>query len=80
MNPRHCGHNWKPIHSWSGRYRCKWCEAIGYRKVVQPKYVSWRKSTGHHIVTYICKVSGCDSPAQIKYKQRQVCFEHRGDR
>lgn len=29
-----CGHRWEPMHGWNGRYRCRDCGVLGYRKIV----------------------------------------------
>lgn len=71
-----CGHNWQPIQSWYGRYRCSWCKALGYRQIVN----GGARGNPMHIVVYVCSRSGCHEPAISAGKDRQLCAEHQPPR
>lgn len=67
-----CGHEWEPISTWFGRYRCAWCGALGYRQIVNGGV----KGNPLHIVVYACSRSGCHEPAIQAGKKRQLCRSH----
>lgn len=86
MSGDECVHEFDPIPGWRGRYRCKWCGALAYRKFVLgdaldgggradmdgPIYRTTR------LVLYRCSVRGCEEPA-VSYKRTkhgQLCREH----
>lgn len=66
-------HDWQPVISWSGRYRCDSCGVLGYRGVTQPNVHTDYKPA--EIFPYICKKKGCTRGAMVVGK-RQVCSEH----
>jgi hypothetical protein len=67
-----CGHSWEPVFGWNGRYRCKWCGALGYRQIINggARGVPW------HIVIYVCRHEGCKEPAVVGPKKGQLCVTH----
>lgn len=82
-------HDWQPIPSWPGRYRCTCHGILGYRGIaVNPPdptskspYQSQR--TLHSIIPYRCQVKGCRLGAVIRHKKFgrgkpiQLCATHR---
>ena len=75
-------HDWRPVLTWSGRYRCQGCQCFGYRRVVLPTEIN--RATGHQITPYRCAVKGCGGWAVMKMPGRMVgtkagwrCAAHR---
>lgn len=78
-------HDWQPIPSWSGRYRCSVCKAVGYRGMVTydrdrtpTEQVAGPAKTTRRCVSiwpYICKYKGCKAPA-TGFKKYQFCWAH----
>lgn len=78
-------HDWHPIPSWSGRYRCSVCKAVGYRGIVTESPVedgvgqaAWQAKTAQRRATifpYICKSKGCKAPA-TGFGRYQFCRGH----
>ena len=57
-------HAWKPILTWSGRYECAKCHAIGHKVAVTTPW----KSRTHQIRPYLC--SKCGNP-RTSYKEKR---------
>lgn len=72
---RVCGHEWEPIPDWNGRFVCIWCDAKGYKAVVQGEHAG---ISTERIYVYVCRIAGCREPATVKTRTRQVCREHAG--
>ena len=71
-----CGGTFKPIPTWSGRYRCDKCRVIGYRSMVRADTSTG--PLGSHIVVYICSVHRCERGAVSgsPKKRKARCSEH----
>jgi len=68
---KHGAHDWKPIQGWSGRYRCRVCRVIGYRKA-ETKGRDESPVGGSVIAPYVCRK--CRGPATKRVaKGRPVC-------
>lgn len=71
-----CDHDWERIDRWVARYRCRKCQAYGYRKAALSKGY---KARGYKpsITEYRCQHPGCENPAQVSNKPGQrKCFQH----
>ena len=74
---KNCSHLMLPIHNWYGRYRCKWCKSIGYRKAVTLDPDSAYTKGGSHIILYTCQDKKCNEYAQVSSKKfGRLCFYH----
>jgi RNase P subunit RPR2 len=69
-----CGHEFEPIQGWTGRYRCKWCKALAYRRTVLPKGIREKRSS--QIVVYTCSVCGADATYYNRKSKSSFCKEH----
>jgi hypothetical protein len=69
-----CEHAWSPLPTWSARYRCGSCGAIGYRGIVNQGETS-APGRAVAIIPYRCTRKDCHRLA-VKRKP-QVCTEHR---
>lgn len=74
--PKH-EHDWQPILTWSGRYRCAGCGVIGYRGVVIPPVHLDEKP--EVIFPYKCKtvVKGQTCGRGAVSRKPQACAEHK---
>lgn len=66
-----CGHAWKPIDGWDGRYRCYWCKAIAYKNLVN----GGARGNPCALSVYVCAYADCHEPA-IQKRPKQRCSEH----
>jgi len=90
MSKDECVHEFEPVQGWRGRYRCKWCGALAYRKFVLGDALDGgggRADNGPifrtaKLVLYRCAVRGCDEPAVVynqggyMVKRGGVCRKH----
>jgi len=82
INETQCGygpestHGWDPLSGWVGRYRCRFCRAIGHRMTgdSEAKFVS-RGRPVELIVPYKCTRKGCDHGA-VQRNPKQLCDVH----
>lgn len=79
-------HDWQPIQTWSARYRCSSCGALGWKRIAR----LYRDATGvldsanradvarpTEIVPYVCTHRGCNKDAVTHARKRgQFCREH----
>lgn len=82
-----CTHEWKPIPSWYGRYRCALCGALGYRGIVSAGIAEDENEQKKvSILPYKCDRAKCTRPAVQKRKRcpetgrpknLQRCAEHK---
>lgn len=74
-----CGHSWQPISGWSGRYRCEWCGAIAFRKLVDGVHPG-RHSENDKLQCYACSFPLCSEPAVRVDRKRgkNYCALHLG--
>jgi hypothetical protein len=84
-----CAHEFVPIPGWRGRYRCKWCKALAYRKFVigdqldhagptRRDFKHWMVRRSPRMILYRCARKGCNNPAVTydRFKRGQLCFKH----
>jgi hypothetical protein len=73
-----CGHDWKPIEGWVGRYRCSWCNIIGYRKIIIPRSVLRdSKDDPGGIIPYKCGHPKCKHYAHRSIRRGEFrCLSH----
>ena len=85
-----CAHEFVPIPGWRGRYRCKWCKALAYRKFVIGDQLDHAGPTRRDLkanhpmyrsprmILYRCARKGCNNPAVTydRFKRGQLCFKH----
>jgi hypothetical protein len=66
-----CGHDWQPLERWSGRYRCRDCRTIAYRKLVIGRA---KRGRPEEIIPYKCK---CGNLATYRSHElgRNFCFD-----
>jgi hypothetical protein len=62
LRSQSCGHSWKPIPTWGGRYRCEWCGALAFRKLVDRVHPG-KNSLNDRLQVYRCRK--CDEPAVV---------------
>jgi hypothetical protein len=71
-----CEHDWQPIVTWGGRYRCTKCQVVAYRGIASNHIrdsANDKKKVA--IIPYRCK-GACGKPAQYVSNEHQLCFDH----
>jgi len=72
-----CEHQWDPISSWIGRYRCARCDAIAYKHIVLPNDMLNPRRTAE-ITPYKCQEKGCGKNAVYigRKSDKKFCKAH----
>jgi len=67
-----CAHAcWEPIQGWHGRYRCRDCKALAYKKII---FGDLCAGTAHQMKVYTCRTKACPNPA-VTHKNSHLCAD-----